>query len=376
MRSFKIYVSLATLLVALTACGGGGGTTEPPVQGNPPPKAVDVTIESQFGNAHILAQNKVAAEGKTESLPATSAGTILATPVNQVISLNQTEEGYYYGGSDEAGTYLIDPTNVEMICGSSFQVGLAINGNVSRACGTPDLENNLVTLPGTCSKDVMFYTWHLKDGKLLWFDLTSERMFKIDPNGLPGVVLANGGQINWNDYIGATVKVVKGEADHAKLRLDFGSNCAGGFGKDDHLVDLVVTDPDHPLAFGWNADNAGEGGQPGWGLIPWQDKNGNSVPPSIYRAYPSFDEESGNFFVEFPDLPCQSAGSVTVYRGTKNDDGTVTYDPNQDDVGPFGMGWLAIQSNADETQIWTLLQDPSTTASFDRENYQLKYQCN
>lgn len=386
MRSFTTSLVLSVVLTALTACGGGGGT-EPPVQTDPPPKEgkmVDVTIKTQFGQAHILAENNKAAKTNTETLPVTSAGSIFATPVNQVISLNLTEDGHYYGGSDESGTYLIDPANVEKICGSSFQVGLAINGSVSRACGVPDLENNQVTLPGTCSKDVMFYTWHLKDGKLLWFDLTSERMFTIDPNGLPGVVLANGGQINWDNYQGATVKVSQPIAGTANIKLDFGSNCAGGFGKEDevgvgHLVDLDISDlANKPLAFDWNANNAGADGGPGWGAAPWSDDNGNSVAPSAYRAYPGFAEDTGNFFVEFAGMPCESAGSITVYRGAKQDDGSFLYDPGFDANGqnPFGLGWLAIQGNADEYQIWTLLQDADVTASFDRVNFQLTYSCN
>lgn len=377
MRSFTNFLVLPAILAALTACGGGGGSAEPPVQGDPPPKAVDVTIKTQFGQAHILAQNKVAAEGDT--LPVTSAGSILATPSNQFIGLNRTEDGLsYYGWSDESGTYLIDPADVEQICANSFQVGLSINGNVSRACGAPDLDANMATLPGTCNKDITFYTLFLKSkpGVPLWMDLTSERKFTIDPNSLPGVVLANGGQINWGDYQGATVKGVKNADGTAKFRFDFGSNCGGGFGKNDHLVDLNITDPDHPLAFGWNGDNAGADGGQGWGLIPWQDKDGNAVAPSVYLTYTGFDEGTGNFFFEFPNLPCKGAGTPTVYRGTKNEDDTVTYDPNLDEVGPFGIGWLAIQANADEYQIWTLLSDSSVTASFDRANFQLAYSCN
>lgn len=379
MRSFTSYCVFPAILAALTACGGGGGgNTQPPVQGgNPPSKAVDVTIENQFGQAHILAQNRVAAEGDT--LPVTSAGSILATPVSQFISLSRTEDGLsYYGWSDEAGTYLIDPADFEQICANSFQVGLSINGNVSRACAVPDLETNTVALPRTCNRDIVFYTAFLKSkpGVPLWMDLTSERKFTIDPNGLPGVVLANGGQINWGDYQGATVKGVKNADGTASFRFDFGSNCAGGFGKDDHLVDLNIADENHPLAFGWNGDNAGADGGQGWGLIPWTDKDGNAVAPSVHLTYTGFDEGTGNFFFEFPNLPCKGAGTPTTYRGTKNDDGTVTYDPNQDEVGPFGIGWLAIQANADEYQIWTLLSDPSVTASFDRVNYQLTYSCN
>lgn len=378
MRSFTTYFILPGILAALTACGGGGGaSTEPPVQGDPPPKAVDVTIESQFGQAHILAQNKVAAEGDT--LPVTSAGSILATPVNQFISLNRTEDGLsYYGWSKKEGTYLVDPADLEKICANSFQVGLSINGNVSRACAAPDLDTNTVTLPGTCNKDIVFYTAYLKStGDVpLWMDLTSERKFTIDPAGLPGVVLDNGGQINWGDYQGATVKGMKNADGTAAFRFDFGSNCAGGFGKDDHLVDLNITDEDHPLAFGWNGDNAGADGGQGWGLIPWTDKDGNAVAPSAHLTYTGFDEGTGNFFFEFPNLPCHGTGTPTVYMGTKQDDDSVIYDPNQDEVGPFGIGWLAIQENAEEYQIWTLLSDPSVTASFDRANFQLTYSCN
>lgn len=379
MRTFTIAL-LPAILAALTACGGGGGT-EPPVQGNPPPKTgkiVDVTIDSQFGQAHILADNNKAAEKAAEALPVTPAGSIFPTPVNQTISLNLSDGGHYYGFSDEAGTYLIDPADLEKICANSFQVGLSINGNVSRACGAPDLATNTVALPGTCNRDIVFYTAFLKSkpGVPLWMDLTSERKFTIDPNGLPGVVLDNGGQINWGDYQGATVLGTKNADGTAKFRFDFGSNCAGGFGKDDHLVDLDITDPDHPLAFGWNGDNAGADGGQGWGLIPWTDKDGNSVAPSAYLTYTGFDEGTGNFFFEFPNLPCKGAGTPTTYRGTKNEDDTVTYDPNLDEVGPFGIGWLAIQANADEYQIWTLLSDPSVTASFDRVNFQLTYSCN
>jgi hypothetical protein len=373
MRSFTTYFILPGILAALTACGGGGGaSTEPPVQGDPPPKAVDVTIKSQFGQAHILAQNKVAAEGDT--LPVTSAGSILATPVSQFIGLNRTEDGlFYYGWSDEAGTYLIDPADLDKICANSFQVGLSINGNVSRACAAPDLETNTVALPGTCNRDVVFYTAYLKStGDVpLWMDLTSERKFTIDPAGLPGVVLDNGGQINWGDYQGATFKGMKNADGTAKFRFDFGSNCAGGFGKNDHLVDIDTFDlENHPLAFNWNADTAGADGKDGWGYIPWTDKDGNVVAPSAHLVPILFDEGTGNFYFEFPNLPCQGNGNVTGLQGTKHDDGTVTYDPEQDEVGPFGFGWFA------GPPIWTLLSDPSVTATFDTTDYKLKYSCN
>ncbi len=376
MRSFTTYFILPGILAALTACGGGGGaSTEPPVQGDPPPKAklVDVTIENQYGHAHILAQNNIAAEGDT--LPVTPAGKIFATPVNQTISLNLSEDGRYYGFSNKERTYLIDRTDLKMICANSFQVGLSINGNVSRACAAPDLDTNTVTLPGTCNKDIVFYTAFLNsmgEEAPLYMDHTSERAIKPDENSaVLGVVLDNGGQINWGDYQGATFKGMKNADGTAKFRFDFGSNCAGGFGKNDHLVDIDTFDlENHPLAFNWNADTAGADGKDGWGYIPWTDKDGNAVAPSAHLVPILFDEGTGNFYFEFPNLPCQGNGNVTGLQGTKHDDGTVTYDPEQDEVGPFGFGWFA------GPPIWTLLSDPSVTATFDTTDYKLKYSCN
>ena len=376
MCSFTTALAIPLILAALTACGGGGGgSTEPPTQTDPPPKSqlVDVKVESRYGQAHILAEHGKLAKKADEALPVTSAGKIFATPVNQVITLNRSDGGSYYGWSDESGTYLIEPADLKLICGNSFQVGLSINGNVSRACAAPNLETNQVTLPKTCNRDIVFYTAFLNSqgDTPLWMDLKSERKFEIDPTGLPGVVLDNGGQINWGDYQGATFKGVKNTDGTAHFRFDFGSNCAGGFGKNDHLVDIDTSDlENHPIAFGWNADTAGADGKDGWGYQAWTDKDGNAVAPSAYLAYMLFDEGTGNFYFEFPNLPCQGNGNVTGYHGTKHDDGSVTYDPEQDEVGPFGFGWFA------GPPIWTLLSGTDITATFDTEDYKLKYVCN
>lgn len=197
MRSLKIIASAATLaILSLAGCGGGGGDSssssiptallpstttpnggavQPAVPASAPAPApaekrvVTLTVGSSSfsGMKTIQAVNNVAASAPlaasapaaTVPLPTTSAGMITASPINQVFHLNRSADGLsFYGWSDVAGTYLIPVADLKMVCANGFQTGLSIMGNTSRACAAPDLVANTVTLPGTCSRDVNFYT--------------------------------------------------------------------------------------------------------------------------------------------------------------------------------------------------------------------------
>lgn len=397
----RLFASCAA--AALVACGGGGSsvsTTNPSQTGlvgstngagsavvPSNPKMVILSAGSaEYGGLKTIQTVNVVAADSSVTLPTTSAGTVSATPVNQVVHLNRTPGGFYYGGSDAGGTYLIDPAQIDKICASSFQVGYSfLLGQHSRACAAPNLTSDTVSLPGTCSRDSVLYTFHMKDGSIYWFDWTSERKFTIAADStLPGAVAADGGHINWNSFVGATIKAVKTGSGKASVTIDFGSNCLGSFGQMDdpqgksgHLVEISVpTDGSAWFMFLWNSDKAGINGGSGWGSKPWVDATNNyTVSPSVVNAYLGFDKASGNYFVTIPNVPCNDAGNITVYHGTKQVDGSYVYDSGttgSDPLGrPFGLGWLPIQSNASEAQLYTLLQDPSVTTTLDRQKFQI-----
>lgn len=366
--------------------GGGSGDTAPPVA-TPAPVSVILAATRYSGQVTILAQNAVPAPSAASApLPVTSAGKVTATPVNQVFALNRTEDTLsYYGFSDGGGTYVIPVDDLERICANGPQTGLSINGNTSRACGAPDLATNTVLLPGTCSKDIAFYTAFRKSmpGVPLHLDWTSERKFTIDPTGLPGVLLGNGAQINWNGYQGATVKATKTGPGQANVTIDFGSNCVGSFGQmndaagtSGRLVDMSVVDGSTWLQFLFHSDKSGADGGSGWGFQSWLDTvSGYTVQPSVAVGYLDFNQGTGNYFVTIP-VKCGSKGNITAYRGTRQPDGSTPYDAGisgTDDPlrRPFGLGWLPIQANANEPQLYTLVQDPSVSASLDRTTFNL-----
>ncbi len=405
MKFLNISVALATMVVLLSACGGGGSSSspiavQPPSAVASPPTSngggttpqaaplVNTTVSlGAYGRATIMAVNATPAATLPPGtvLPTTSSGTISATPVNQTIRFNKTD-GKYFGGSDASGTYPMDPADVDKICASSAQVGYSfLPGQHSRACAAPDLATDTVTLPRTCSRDSILYTVHMKDGSVRWLDWTSERKFLVASDSpLPGVVQADGAHVVWNGYTGATVKVVKTGVGKASVTIDFGSNCVGAFGQmndatgtSGRLVDMAVTDGVDWLQFLFHSDKSGVNGTSGWGSQPWVDTaNGYTVQPSVIGGYLNFSDTTGNYFVTIPDVPCSNAGNITAYRGTKQADQSYVYDPGtsgSDDPlkRPFGLGWLPIQADANESQLYTLLPDPSVTASFDRTKFQL-----
>lgn len=406
--SLKIFGS-ALVVGLLVACGGGGGDsshsvpaaaqpspTAPspgPTEVSPAPAPIKVALGTKsFGGQQVVTiQNAVAAPSEVSGtlvLPTTSAGTVTATPVNQTVILNRTADGKYFGVSagDGSGTKLVDPTTVVKICASSAQVGYSfLPGQSSRACAAVDVTTDTVTLPNTCSRDGNLYTMHVADGSVYWFDWTSERKFTIPSDSmLPGVVQADGAHVVWNGYTGASVKVVKAGAGKANVTIDFGSNCVGQFGqmndatgKSGRLVDMTVVDGETWLQFLYHSDKSGADGGDGWGSEPWvETASGYTVQPSVIGGYLDFNVGTGNYFVTIPDVPCGSAGNITAYRGTVQDDGTVPYDPGTSGTDdplkrPFGLGWLPIQADPTEAQLYPLIQDPSVTASYDRTNFSL-----
>ncbi len=403
-RTFKTLVGLTLVgLLSLSGCGGGGGssspsptapaeqppttpptggggTTQPPVATTPPPPVNVVIGATQYsGRVTILAQNAVAAASAASApLPVTSAGKVVATPVNQVVHLNRTEDGLsYYGFSNGGGTYVIPVDDLERICANGPQTGLSINGGTSRACGAPDLVTNTAFLPGTCSKGPLFYTGFRKSAPTveLFLDWTSERKFTRE--GLPSVMM-NDAQVNWGDYQGMTVKVVKTGPGKANVTIDSGSNCVGSFGQMNdttgetgRLVDMSVVDGSIWLQFLFNSNKSAADGTAGWGSEPWLDsKSGYTVQPSVAVGYLDFNQSTGNYFVTIP-VACGSRGNITAYRGTKQADGSFLYDPGTSGTDdpfrrPFGIGWLPIQADATQDQLYNLIQDPSVSTSFDR----------
>ena len=127
----------------------------------------------------------------------------------------------------------------------------------------------------------------------------------------------------------------------------------------------------------FHSDKSGADGGSGWGSEPWVDTaSGYTVQPSVVAGYLDFNVETGNYFVTIPDVSCNNAGNITAYRGTKQADESYLYDAGttgSDDPlrRPFGLGWLPIQADPTESQLYSLVQDPSVSASFDRTKFNL-----
>lgn len=267
------------------------------------------------------------------------------------------------GGPTTPGSYRADPTihtfapnfnkNGKMtwlgaVGGQSFEVApseiAAIRWNSNRRgwgadsqSSTPPQADGSLRITGVCGNDRGLPTIITKDGKELWPDF-SAKGYQLVGDAAPKIAL---GLIEYGGYQPAVISAVKEADNTVTLTVDFGTNCAFGFGKDNKLV---TVDPMLPLMFTWNSDKAGANREAGWGI--------QTSSPSIRQAY--FDEaqaKAGRLVVKFANMACRDAGDVTVYRAksVSADGKTVTYDPSTDG---FGAGWLVVPKLGDANPIW------------------------
>jgi hypothetical protein len=371
--SYALYALFSFILVA---CGGGGGpdgSGPPPAQQPPPPvpnsnSAADPMPKAALDMVRAAATTAATA---TTPLPIVSAGEIQIDGAQQFVTLvpftAADGKKYYYGLSDQLGTYLVDPADVKQVCYNSSQVGWNVPGFTSRSCAPLDA-NGFVSLPRTCNKDIG--TWNLDtlSGKKLWFDFTSQRAFVR--KGIASAVQPNG-LVSYGGFQPAQISAKPGTTPNTvDLKLEFKNNCMGGFGLDGKLTDLNPNlDPSDPnfrfVAFLWNSNKAG------WGIVPVADR-----VPSTKLAFASFDVNSNGYEVEFKGLACNDFGNVTVYKGTGTSD-NVTYDPGTDAKGQvgFGAGWFIIQNAADPFQFWSISGGLPTgmSLSFDRTKFTINW---
>lgn len=359
---------LTPFAAILIACGGGGGGSADPAPPNastpPPSTSAEVSGTDHSSRVRIAALgDPVPAPGTTAALPVVSAGEIIINEIAMYVTFARLPDGRVYGLSDAAGTYLIAPADIERVCANSNQIGWDVPGYTSRSCGVPD-ENGYLQLSRTCNKDLVAWNVHLTDGRILWFDHTSERRWVR--TGLSST-LRSDGLIEYGNYTPATVSAnvgaTVGGQPTADVTINFQNNCMGGFGKDNALTDL---DPSLPIKYVWNSNRAGANYTSGWGLLPIDDR-----AVSIREAYAGYDEATGSYFVTFTGLACADRGNITVYKGTGPADAVVW------DVGTdgFGAGWFVIQNASDPIQFWRPAAPlPSgVTLSFDRLTYQIDF---
>lgn len=353
MRRLNL-VSFTFLLLAV-ACGGGDKS----VSSNPtvPPSTssdLGTVIPDERVTIQAAAAGNVVAVVEDATLPLVSAGTIMVGPSTQTIMFARTADGQYYGLSDAAGTYLVNPTDILRVSANSNQTGWDVPGYTSRAIGVPDTAG-VVVLPRTCNKDVSAWNVHMKDGRILWFDHTSERQWiRL---GIPSTLRADG-LVEYGSYTTPTVSakpgaVVNGQVT-AEVTIDFQNNCLGGFGQSGKLTDL---DPAAtPIMFLWNSDKVG------WGI----DRT-----PAAEAVRPSYDASAGSYRATFTGLACTDVGNITVYKGSGSETDPI-WDPSADG---YGAGWFIIQNASDPFQFWKPASDLGTGVSvtFDRIQFQIAY---
>lgn len=280
--------------------------------------------------------------GGAGTVPGTSlhsAGTILIEDSSHSIQFN-LDTGKYYGLADKDGSYDVDPSNIEKVCFNSNRRGWT---DKSVSCAPVDA-NHRVTLPKSCNNDQGTWSVKLRDGRWLWFDLTSDEAFSR--KGFSSTLLPNGlVSYGVTGYQSSQVTVAAG----GKLRIDFGSNCLTGFGKPLEVEDLL---------FVWNSDKSGAGGQSGWGL--------NSITGSIKQGYLDWNPEKNAFFVEFTGLACSDHGNITVYKKLSGTGTAVVWDAGSDG---FGYAWFAIPPKGEVNPVWQV--GPGVT--WDQDKWLVNY---
>ncbi len=264
---------------------------------------------------------------------ASNPGSYRVDPTLHTFSPNYNNSGKAtWLGSTDGKSYDVLPGDIAAIRWNSNRTGW---GQDSRTTMPPQADGSF-RVTGTCSGDRGLPTVVTKDGKELWPDF-SAKGYQLVGDALPKLAF---GMIEYG-YQPALVSATKQADNTVTLTVDFGANCAFGFGKDNKLVPL---DPALPLMFMWNGDKAGAGREAGWGL--------GTPYPSVRQAYFDADQaKAGRLVVKFPNMACSDAGGVTVYRAKSiSPDGkTVIYDPASDG---FGAGWLVVPKTGDTNPIW------------------------
>lgn len=281
---------------------------------------------------------------------ATRPGTYRVDTATHTLLPNYTNGKMTWLGATDGKSYEVAPADVAFIRFNSNRRGW---GAISQASTAPQADGSLV-VTGICNNDRGLPTIITKDGKELWPDL-SDQGYQLAGEGSPRMVL---GMIEYGGYQPARTYLVR-EADNSlTLVMDFASNCAFGFGKDNVLVPLDVT---KPLMFMWHSDKAGAGRQPGWGL--------GTRYPSVHQAYfDATEAEKGHLVVKFPNMACGDRGSITAYfaKTISADGKTVVYEPG---VDGFGAAWQVVPKKDDANPIW----EPGSNVTFDGDKTQITW---
>lgn len=264
---------------------------------------------------------------------AANPGTYRVDPTIHTFSPNYNNSGKAtWLGATDGKSYDIGQSDIAFVRWNSNRRGWGADSQSSTA---PQVDGSMRVL-GVCNNDRGLPTVITKDGKELWPDF-SAKGYQLVGDATPKLAL---GMIEYG-YQPAVVSATKQVDNTVTLTIDFGANCAFGFGKDNKLVAL---DPALPLVFMWNGDRAGAGREAGWGL--------GTEYPSVRQAYFDADQaKAGRLVVKFPNMACSDAGGVTAYRAksVSPDGKTVIYDPAPDG---FGAGWLVVPKVGDTNPIW------------------------
>lgn len=237
-------------------------------------------------------------------------------------------------GAADGKSYDVAPSNIAFVRWNSNRRGW---GADSQASVAPQ-QNGDLAITNTCKDDAGLPTVITKDGLELWPDF-SAKGYQLTGDLQPKVVF---GMIQYGDFKPALVSATKEADGTVTLAVDFTTNCAFGFGKNNKLVPFDVS---KPIMFVWHSDKAGANRGPGWRI--------NGDAPSTKRTF--FDEgeaKKGRLIVKFPNMACQDAGGVTAYfaQSVSDDGKEVTYAPGTDGFGDGG--WLVVPKTGDTNPIW------------------------
>ena len=237
-------------------------------------------------------------------------------------------------GAKDGKSHNVAPGDIAFVRFNSNRRGWGADSQTSTA---PQANGDLAII-NTCKDDAGLPTVITKEGLELWPDFSAQG-YQLTGDAQPKMVF---GMIQYGGYQQASVSAIKEADGTVTLVVDFTTNCAFGFGKNNKLIPFDVS---KPLMFVWHSNKAGAGRQPGWGI--------GTVAPSIRQAY--FDEEEakkGHLLVKFPNMACTDAGGVTAYtaKSISEDGKVIIYDPDTDGFG--NGGWLVVPKADDANPIW------------------------
>lgn len=259
---------------------------------------------------------------------AVKAGTLMLSKEAQLFVPDYVNGELDFFG-DASGGHKIAPDSITGTRWNSNRKGWGASSQATL------MANGALYMAGMCNNDRGLPTILVGDQEY-WAGFGMEGGWQLGGDLNPRLV---NGMIEYgkNGYQRSTVSAVR-EGNMVTLRLNFGSDCLGGFGKDGVLIPL---DWRQPLQFAFHSNNSGAGGKAGWGL--------GTAAPTTKLAYATIPEGSEGFVVEFKGLSCTDKGVVTVYRAK-----TVNGDQIDYEFGDgFGAGYLVVPGEGDPDPIWT-----------------------